>query len=80
MMIDTKKLEKLISRSTEVNAEIKVRVTMGDFITANMERCKADRNLCEWQAWIDALKEVTNELNVLVEECRELDRQIKRMV
>ena len=50
MMIDTKKLEELISRSTEVAAEIKVCTTMGDFMTANMERCKADRNFCEWQA------------------------------
>ena len=79
MMIDTKKLEELISRSTEVAAEIKVCTTMGDFMTANMERCKADRNFCEWQAWIDALREIVAKMNTLAEEYHELDRQIKEM-
>ena len=78
-MIDTKKVEELISRKTELLAETEVYITIGDFISSNMDRCKNERNYSEWQAWIDALNEVTAKLKNLDSELADILKQLKEM-
>ena len=78
-MIDAKKVEELISRKTELLAETKVYITIGDFISSNMDRCKNERNYSEWQAWIDALNEVTAKLKSLDSELADILKQLKEM-
>ena len=46
-MIDTKKIEELISRKTELLAETAVYIAIGDFISSNMDRCKNERKYSE---------------------------------
>ena len=79
MMIDTKKLAKLVCRNTEVMAEIKVCMAIGDFISSNMDRCKEERNFCELQVWIDALRDITNKLNILHEEYSKITEELEKM-
>ena len=78
-MIDVKKVEELISRKTELLAETEVYITIGDFISSNMDRCKNERNYSEWQAWIDALNEVTAKLKNLDSELADILKQLKEM-
>ena len=78
-MIDTKKVEELISRKTELLAETEVYITIGDFISSNMDRCKNERNYSEWQAWIDALNDVTAKLKDLDSELGDILKQLKEM-
>ena len=78
-MIDAKKVEELISRKTELLAETEVYITIGDFISSNMDRCKNERNYSEWQAWIDALNEVTAKLKNLDSELGDILKQLKEM-
>ena len=75
-MIDTKKVEELISRKTELLAETKVYIAIGDFISSNMDRCENEQNYYEWQAWIDALNEVTAKLKVINEELESVRMQL----
>ena len=78
-MIDAKKIEELISRKTELLAETDVYIAIGDFISSNMDRCKNERNYSEWQAWIDALNEVTAKLKNLDSELADILKQLKEM-
>ena len=78
-MIDAKKVEELISRKTELLAETEVYIAIGDFISSNMDRCKNERNYSEWQAWIDALNEVTVKLKKLDSELADILKQLKEM-
>ena len=78
-MIDVKKVEELISRKTELLAETEVYITIGDFISSNMDRCKNEQNYSEWQAWIDALNEVTAKLKNLDSELADILKQLKEM-
>ena len=78
-MIDAKKVEELISRKTELLAETNVYIAIGDFISSNMDRCKNERNYSEWQAWIDALNEVTAKLKNLDSELADILKQLKEM-
>lgn len=78
-MIDAKKVEELISRKTELLAETEVYITIGDFISSNMDRCKNERKYSEWQAWIDALNEVTAKLKNLDSELADILKQLKEM-
>ena len=78
-MIDAKKIEELISRKTELVAETGVYIAIGDFISSNMDRCKNERNYSEWQAWIDALNEVTAKLKSLDDELEDILKQLKEM-
>ena len=78
-MIDAKKVEELISKKTELLAETEVYITIGDFISSNMDRCKNERNYSEWQAWIDALNEVTAKLKNLDSELADILKQLKEM-
>ena len=78
-MIDAKKVEELISRKTELLAETEVYITIGDFISSNMDRCKNEQNYSEWQAWIDALNEVTAKLKNLDSELADILKQLKEM-
>ena len=78
-MIDAKKIEELISRKTELVAETGVYIAIGDFISSNMDRCKNERNYSEWQAWIDALNEVTAKLKNLDSELADILKQLKEM-
>ena len=78
-MIDAKKIEELISRKTELLAEIEVYIAIGDFISSNMDRCQNERNYSEWQAWIDALNEVTAKLKNLDGELVDILKQLKEM-
>lgn len=78
-MIDAKKVEELISRKTEVLAETEVYIAIGDFISSNMDRCKNERNYSEWQAWIDALNDVTAKLKNLDENLKDILKQLKEM-
>ena len=76
-MIDAKKVEELISRKTELLAETEVYIAIGDFISSNMDRCKNERNYFEWQAWIDALNDVTAKLKNLDEKLEDVLKQLK---
>ena len=76
-MIDAKKVEELISRKTELLAETDVYISIGDFISSNMDRCKNERNYFEWQAWIDALNDVTAKLKNLDEKLEDILKQLK---
>ena len=76
-MIDAKKVEELISRKTELLAETEVYIAIGDFISFNMDRCKNERNYSEWQAWIDALNDVTAKLKNLDEKLEDVLKQLK---
>lgn len=78
-MIDVKKVEELVSRKTELLAETEVYITIGDFISSNMNRCKNEQNYSEWQAWIDALNEVTAKLKNLDSELADILKQLKEM-
>ena len=76
-MIDAKKVEELISRKTELLAETKIYIAIGDFISSNMDRCENERNYYEWQAWIDALNNVTAKLKNLDEKLEDVLKQLK---
>lgn len=76
-MIDAKKIEELISRKTELVAETGVYIAIGDFISSNMDRCKNERKYSEWQAWIDALNDVTAKLKNLDEKLEDVLKQLK---
>ena len=78
-MIDAKKVEELISRKTELLAETEVYITIGDFISSNMDRCKNEQKYSEWQAWIDALNEVTAKLKNLDGELVNILKQLKEI-
>ena len=76
-MIDAKKVEELISRKTELLAETEVYIAIGDFISSNMDRCRNERKYSEWQAWIDALNDVTAKLKNLDEKIEDVLKQLK---
>ena len=76
-MIDAKKVEELISRKTELLAETKIYIAIGDFISSNMDRCENERKYYEWQAWIDALNDVTAKLKNLDEKLEDVLKQLK---
>ena len=78
-MIDAKKVEELISRKTELLAETEVYIIIGDFISSNMDRCKNERNYSEWQAWIDALNDVTAKLKNFDSELGDILKQLEEM-
>ena len=78
-MIDAKKIEELISRKTELLAETDVYISIGDFISSNINRCKNERNYFEWQAWIDALNDVTAKLKNLDGELADILKQLKEI-
>ena len=78
-MIDTKEIEELISRKTELVAETGVYIAIGDFISSNMDRCKNERKYSEWQAWIDALIDFTAKLNGLDENLKDILTQLKEI-
>ena len=78
-MIDAKKVGELISRKTELIAETEVYIAIGDFISSNMDRCKNERNYFEWQAWIDALNDITAKLKNLDEKHKDILKQLKEM-
>ena len=78
-MIDAKKVEELISRKTELLAETEVYIAIGDFISSNMDRCKNERNYSEWQAWIDALNDVTAKLKIFDSELGDILKQLEEM-
>ena len=78
-MIDAKKIEELISRKTELVAETGVYIAIGDFISSNMDRCKNERKYSEWQAWINALNEVTAKLKNLDGELADILKQLEQM-
>ena len=78
-MIDAKKVEELISKKTELLAETEVYIAIGDFISSNMDRCKNERNYSEWQAWIDALNDVTAKLKNFDSELGDILKQLEEM-
>lgn len=78
-MIDAKKVEELISRKTELLAETDVYISIGDFISSNINRCKNERNYFELLAWIDALNDVTAKLKNLDSELADILKQLKEM-
>ena len=78
-MIDAKKVGELISRNTELIAETEVYIAIGNIISSNMDRCKNERNYSEWQAWIDALNDVTAKLKNLDEKHKDVLKQLKEM-
>ena len=79
-MIDTKKVEELISRKTELLAETKIYIAIGDFISSNINRCKNERNYFELVAWINALNDVTAKLKNLDGELEGILKQLKEIV
>ena len=78
-MIDAKNVEELVSRKTELLAETNVYIAIGDFISSNMDRCKNERNYYEWQAWINALNDVTAKLKNLDSELGDILKQLKEI-
>ena len=71
-MIDAKKVEELISSLSDVPADTEIYIAIGDFISSNMDRCKYERYYSEWQAWIDALNDVTAKLKNLDEKLEDV--------
>ena len=78
-MIDAKKIEELISRKTELLAETDVYISIGDFISSNINRCKNERNYFELVAWINALNDITAKLKNLDGELDDILKQLKEM-
>ena len=78
-MIDAKKIEELISKRTELEADAKVCHTIGDFIISNKKRCWSERNYSEWWAWRDALDEATSRLSTINSELAEILEQLEQM-
>ena len=78
-MIDAKKVEELISKKTELFAETEVYITIGDFISSNINRCKNERNYSELVAWINALNDVTAKLKNLDGELEDILKQLKKI-
>ena len=78
-MIDAKKVEELISRKAELLAETDVYISIGDFISSNINRCKNERNYSELVAWINALNDVTAKLKNLDDELAEILEQLEQM-
>ena len=78
-MIDAKKVEELISRKPELLAETDVYISIGDFISSNINRCKNERNYSELVAWINALNDVTAKLKNLDGELADILKQLKEM-
>ena len=78
-MIDAKKIEELISKRTELEADAKVCDTTGDFIISNKKRCWSERNYSEWWAWRDALDEATSRLSMINSKLAEVREQLKEM-
>ena len=78
-MIDAKKVEELISRKTELLAETKIYIAIGDFISSNINRCKNERNYFELVAWINALNDVTAKLKNLDGELADILTQLKEI-
>ena len=76
-MIDTKMMEELQSKRTELDAEARVYSVIGEFILANVERCKRERNFSECQAWIDAMDDVNKKLEIIHSEYCNLIEQVK---
>ena len=78
-MVDAKKVEELISRKTELLAETDVYISIGDFISSNIIRCKNERNYSELVAWINALNDVTAKLKNLDGELADILTQLKEI-
>ena len=78
-MIDAKKIEELIFRKTELLAETDVYISIGDFISSNINRCKNERNYSELVTWINALNDVTAKLKNLDGELEDILKQLKEM-
>ena len=78
-MIDAKKIEELISKRTELEADAKVCNTIGDFIISNKKRCWNEQNYSEWWAWRDALDEATSRLSTINSKLAEVREQLKEM-
>lgn len=78
-MIDTKLYEELMSKRTELRAEVKVCNAMWDFMHANAIRCMNERNFAEADVWTNAMKSVTARLEVISKEYDILIEQIKSM-
>ena len=78
-MIDAKKIEELISKKTELEADAKVCDIIGDFIISNKKRCWSEQNYSEWWAWRDALDEVTSRLSTINSNLAEVREQITEM-
>ena len=78
-MIDTKKVEELIFRKTELLAETDVYISIGDFISSNINRCKNEQNYSELVAWINALNDATAKLKNLDGELEDILKQLKEM-
>ena len=78
-MIDAKKIEELISKRIELEADAKVCNTIGEFIISNKKRCWSERNYSEWWAWRDALDEATSRLSMVNSKLAEVREQLKEM-
>ena len=78
-MIDAKKIEELISKRTELEADAKVCNTIGDFIISNKKRCWSEQNYSEWWAWRDALDEATSRLSTINSKLAEVREQLEEM-
>ena len=78
-MIDAKKIEELISKRTELEADAKICNTIGDFIISNKKRCWSEQNYSEWWAWRDALDEATSRLRMINSKLAEVREQLKEM-
>ena len=78
-MIDAKKFEELISRKTELLAETDAYISIGDFISSNINRCKNEWNYSELVAWTNALNDVAAKLKNLDGELEDILKQLKEM-
>lgn len=78
-MINVKLYEELQGKRTELDAGVRVCQTIWEFIIANADRCKSERNFSECQAWIDALDKVNTQLKILDDEYSQLVEQIKEV-
>lgn len=77
MMIDAKKYEELCGKRAGLRADAMVYKAMSEFVMANMERCKAERNYLELQAWMDALKDITCKSKKIIEDYTKVVEEIE---
>ena len=78
-MINTELWANMTSKRVELAADYQVYRAMGDFILANAERCKQEKDYCGMKAWLDAMKDVNAKLEKVAKEYGEVVDQLAAM-
>ena len=78
-MINTELWANMTSKRVELAADYRAYRAMGDFILANAERCKQERDYYGIQAWLDAMKDINAKLEKIAKEYGEVVDQLTAM-